>query len=251
VSGSGGNYAQVQANQSATEIGDYGYQFYAAEGEQSHEFGNIEYKSPWGLLSAGADRIQGHTDFRIEDEGAISVIDGGVFPSPPVQNAFAVVDTGGIRDIHVMRENRNVGQTDSDGRFLVPDLRAFDVNHIAIDPNDVPADTILTSVNRDIRPRDRVGVVVSFALRPSHSALLRLVDERGSIIPVGSRASLSGSDRMVPVGYDGDAYVDGLDEQNALAVEKPDGSRCTATFEYHPVSGDIPSIGPLTCRDKR
>ena len=52
----------------------------------------------------------------------------------------------------------------------------------------------------------------------------------------------------VPVGYDGEAYVQDLRHHNELAVEPPDGSRCTVAFDYMPAPGDIPTIGPLTCR---
>jgi outer membrane usher protein len=52
----------------------------------------------------------------------------------------------------------------------------------------------------------------------------------------------------VPVGYDGDAYVVDLAPLNRLRVEQPQGARCTVSFAYRPVAGQIPTIGPLRCR---
>jgi outer membrane usher protein len=37
--------------------------------------------------------------------------------------------------VHVLQENRDVGSTNSSGRLLVPDMRSFDLNHVAIEPD--------------------------------------------------------------------------------------------------------------------
>lgn len=244
---SGRPYAQFESSQSATEVGDFGYQAFAAEGGVSHEFINAEYKSPWALVSAGVDHSSGTATFRAEAQGAVSAIDGTLFSSPPVDDAFAVVDTHGLAGVDVLRENRIVGQTDSDGLLIIPDLRSFEVNHLAIDANDVPADASLLSATSDVRPQDRTGVVVPFQIRRSHGALLRLVDDNGVPIAFGSAGTLRSGGTAVPVGYDGEAYVEDLDAHNEFIVTKPDGGRCTAAFNYAPKEGDIPEIGPIKC----
>ena len=245
---SGRPYGELESNQSATEVGEFGYQIYAAEGSQSHEFGNAQYVSPWARLTAGVDHSNGTATFRAEAQGAVSAIDGGLFPSPPINDAFAVVDTGGLSGVDVLRENRIVGQTDSEGRIFVPDLRSFEVNHLAIDANDVPPDTALSSVTREVRPQDRTGVVVPFQVRRSNGALLRLVDEKKAPIPFGSAGTLEATGTAVPVGYDGEAYVEDLSQHNKFTVTKPDGKRCVAVFDYTAKPGDIPEIGPVLCR---
>lgn len=243
-------YGQIESSQSAIEIGDFGYQLYAAEGSrESHEFATGQYKSPWALVTAGVDRTSGSgPTYRLEGQGAVSVIDGTVFPSPPISDAFAVVDTNGLAGVHVLRENRIVGQTGPDGRIFIPDLRSFEVNHLAIDPNDIPPDTALSSATHDVRPQDRTGVVVPFEIRRSNGALLRLVHESGEPVAFGSAATLGSSGKPVPVGYDGEAYVEDLDLHNELTVTEPNGARCVAMFEYLAKPGDVPEIGPVLCR---
>jgi outer membrane usher protein len=248
--GSSGAYGQLQANQSATEVGDWGYQAYASEGAQPHQFGEVQYKSPWALISAGADHESDQTALRTEAQGALSLVGGGLFASNTIDDAFAVVKTG-IANVHVLSEHRVVGQTDSDGELFVPDLRSFEINHLEIDPLDVPADASIAYATRDVRPQDRSGVVVDFPIRTSHGALLRLVDESGTPLPVGGAATLAATGAKVPVGYDGEAYVVDLQAHNELTVEQKDGKRCTAAFDYHPMAGDIPTIGPLTCREEQ
>jgi outer membrane usher protein len=51
-----------------------------------------------------------------------------------------------------------------------------------------------------------------------------------------------------PVGYDGEAYVTGLKPTNRMEVVLPQGTTCVAQFDYQPVKGDIPIIGPVVCK---
>lgn len=256
-SGSGGTtsesaYGQIQANQSAVAIGDFGYQLFAQRNEVSHQFAQVSYKSPWARLSVGADRVEdqttSQTTSRLEVQGAITLTAGSLFLSNTIYDAFAVVDTNGFSGIDVLRENQKVGKTDTSGQLLVPDLRAFGINHLAIDPNDVPVDATLASPTRDVRPQDRSGVVVQFPIRRSRSALLRVVSEGGVPIPMGSIARLLPNGVNVPVGYDGELFIQELKALNTVAIDEPDGKRCTTTFKYVARPGEIPTIGPLICR---
>jgi outer membrane usher protein len=249
--GTGGSYQQVQAQQSAVAIGDVGYQAFGILGTPNHEFGQVQYMSPWALLTGGVDHVGQQTTLRAEVQGAVSYVDGGVFPSNTINDSFAVVDTNGLADVRVLYENRDAGSTDSAGRLLVPDLRSFDINHIAIDPADIPSDSSIDTTTREVRPQDRSGVVVRFAVKVSHGALVRLVDEAGKPLPVGSTATLRATGAIVPVGYDGDAYVEDLATHNELAVEQPNGRRCRAAFDYRAVKGEIPTIGPLACKEQK
>ncbi len=249
-SGSGRGYAQAQATQSPVLIGDWGYQLYGSGGNPYQQFGLAQYKSQWGLVSAGASRTGRQTAVRGEAQGAVSYADGGLFASNTVNDAFAVVDTG-APGVHVFSQNRLVDTTDSAGRLLVPDLRSFDLNSLSIDPADVPADASVPYMAKEVRPQYRSGVVVKFPVRPSRGALLRLVDQAQRPLPVGSVATLKATKVQAPVGYDGEAYVQDLDRHNELVVERPDGLRCTVAFDYAPTPGEIPTIGPLTCRESR
>jgi outer membrane usher protein len=250
VTGTSDGSAQIQAQKSATAIGEWGYNGYLSTGNSNHAFGQMQYKSRVGLFTAGVDESGGHTSGRLEAQGALSVTDGAVFPSNTIYDSFAVVDTGSVPHVHVLQENRDVGKTNSSGRLLVPDMRAFDLNHLAIAATDIPADVTLDTDTREIRPQDRSGVVVKFPVKVSHSALLKLVDEKGQPLELGSVATLNATGSPAPIGYDGESYVADLSQHNVLSVERKDGQRCTVSFDYKPVAGDIPSIGPLRCTAK-
>jgi len=242
---------QLQVQQPAPMVGDWGYQAYLSAGGSTHAFAQGQYKSPVGLLTAGIDSDDGVTSFRIESQGAVSFVDKALFPSNTIYDSFAIVDTSPMAHVHVTQENRDVGSTNSSGKLLVPDMRSFDLNLVAIDPTDIPPEAAISNVKREFRPQDRSGVVVKFPIKFSHGALLRLVDEAGVAVPLGSTATLWATGTVVPVGYDGDAYVEDLSPHNELTIERPDGQRCFVVFDYKSVAGDIPSIGPLRCLEKK
>jgi len=242
---------QLQVQQAAVSIHDWGYQAYVATGDITHEFAQLQYKSPWALVTAGLDQTGGQTAAQFETQGALSLADGGLFPSNTIYDSFGIVDTGPMTHVHVLQENRDVGETGSSGRLLVPDMRAFEVNHIAIEPTDIPADATIDLTSREVRPQDRSGVVIRFAVRYSHAALLRLVDEAGAPIALGSTATLLATGIAAPVGYEGEAYIQTLSLHNKVSVERPDGHTCDVSFDYLAVPGDIPVIGPLACVESK
>ena len=249
--GFGEGYGEARIQRSATEIGQLGYDAYVSAGDPTHAFVQAQYKSPLGLFTGGIDQERAIPTLRIESQGALSWIDRSVFASNAIYDSFAVVDTNGLSDVHVTEENRNVGVTNASGRLLVPDLHAFELNHLAINPNDVPVDSTLENAIRNVKPQDRSGIVVRFPVRISHAALLRLVDDAGVLLPIGTRVVLGTARIAYPVGYDGEAYVQDLSALNQVDAELPDGRKCSAAFNYLPIKGVIPTVGPLPCRSLR
>ena len=244
--GDGGSAATIQASRSAPTIGDTGYQLIEGIGQPSRQLAVGTYRSPWGMVDAGIDVVDHQTSVRADAHGALAFTDGSLFASNTIYDSFAVVDTG-TPGIGVLQENRPYGRTDGSGQLLVTDLRAFDANRLAIDPQDVPVDADVGDTERLVRPQDRTGVVVRFPVRFSRGAVVRLSDAAGAPIPVGSVAQLEGGGVALVVGYDGEVFVTGLQARNALKVRPVNGARCTARFDYAPAAGTLPEIGPIRC----
>ena len=250
----GARSGEVEVDRPAIVPGDWGFRAFASAsggGDRAmadHEFGQVTYKSAFNQVFAGVDRVAGHTTVQAEMVGALALVDHGLFASNRIDDSFAIVDTG-TPGIRVRQENRDVGRTDSHGRLLVPDLRSFELNQLSIEPLDAPVDAAVTVTRKGVRPQDRSGVVVKFPVKVDHGALLRLVDGGGKPLPLGSSATLKSTGAAVPIGYDGEAYLVDLGSRNQVLVDLPDGGRCVVSFGFKPVANQIPTLGPLTCRE--
>lgn len=226
---------------------DYGYRLQDEEGVTPQRLAEGEYLSPWGRLTAGVAQSPGQAAVQGGVSGALVLADGHPFASDQINDSFAVVSTGGVAGVPVLYENRPVGTTDSSGHLLVPTLLSYQNNRLAVDTTRLPADVDVGQTSALVRPPDRSGVVVDFHIRKVNAALLTLQDSSGKPIPVGSIAKVAGAEDQ-PVGYDGAAYVTGLQPTNRVQVALPNGTSCSVQFDYQPVTGDIPSIGPLRCQ---
>lgn len=201
-----------------------------------------------GRQSVGIANANGAQQAYGSASGALVLMEGHVFASRNINDAFAVVSTDGIAGVPVKLENRVIGHTDADGMLLVTPLNAWQRNKLSIDPMDLPANVRISDVEQLATPRDRSGTSVRFGISPLRSALVVLHGEDGKPLPLGSRVRLEDQDGPgTVVGYGGEAYLDTLGDRNRLRVATPAGT-CHASFDHVTMDESIPRIGPLTCR---
>jgi outer membrane usher protein len=132
----------------------------------------------------------------------------------------------------VESENRTVGKTNSRGKLLVHNLRSYEKNNLAIDPDSLPFDAMLETTREMVMPHKGAGVVVRFGLKhQSAGALVTLVTPTGEVIESGSMVSVDGSDDSFVVGYDGQTYLTGLSGTVGLTIQRPNAGSCTANVD--------------------
>ncbi|WP_242675134.1 fimbria/pilus outer membrane usher protein [Phytopseudomonas dryadis] len=241
-------YNRVQAEQTAVQRGDIGWRLASQSGEREQQNAALSYKSDWGRIGVETERADDGNALRATASGAVTLIGGHLFASNRIDDSFALVDTDGAVGVGVNQENRRVGRTDDNGLLFVEDLRAYESNRLSIEPGDVPMNANLAQVEQQVRPADRAGVLVRFAIVQRNGATLRLTDVRGKPLPIGSQVMLLGSDVQVPVGYDGEVFIEGLGPHNEVQVSREGEPDCRARFDYQPDAERIPEIGPLACR---
>ena len=143
---------------------------------------------------------------------------GDVFFSNWIDDGFGVVSTG-APGVGVLYENQPVGVTDSKGMLLVPTLRSYEKNNIAIDPTDLPVDAEVEGTSQIVAPANHGGVLVNFKVHDdTNSALVIFATADGGFVPAGSPGKIEGGDDFV-VGYDGEAFIKNLRGSNVATVE--------------------------------
>ncbi len=242
---------RFDASRVADRHGDFGYQIHASDADTDRFFALGHYRRPWGQLSAGAERLGDTDNLRLGLRGSVIAAGGVLKAADPVDDSFAVVRTG-LPDVRVLRENREVGRTDDRGVLLVTDLRPYQANSLAIMVDDLPAEAVVSEDAVTVRPRERSGVTVEFDIKVGAAGLLRLVDESGAPLPLGSSLRLSESDILSPVGHEGIAFVEGLEPGSRYdgRVLRPDGRTCVVRFMFEPQPGRIADLGTVRCVER-
>lgn len=243
-----GNYGAVDVSRPISPDGGYGWHVRAQDGDGldggQAEFG---YRGDRVQTLVGAQTLGGNTLGYGEVTGALVFMDDHLFAARRIDDAFAVVATG-VPGVPVTLENRVIGETDANGDLLITPLNAYQRNRVAIDPMRLPADAHIDRVDDEVVPADRSGVLVNFRIAPVQAASVVLRDAQDQPVPLGSTVELNGREIAgAIVGYDGAVYLEGLAAHNTLRVHRPDGD-CGVRFDYRYEAGNVPLIGPLSCR---
>jgi outer membrane usher protein len=228
------------------EPGSFGWRLSDLEGVGHLRSASAAYRGENGKIEAAALQSQAGFAGTLSAEGAIVAAGGDVFFANRIDDAFAVVDAG-APGIEVFHENRPVAITDSSGKAIVPSLNAYQPNKVSIDPINLPLDASIATTQDVLVPADRSGVFADFGIRTGvASAVVFLNGPNGQPLRVGLRGKTA-SGRGFVVGYDGRAFIEGLDANNIAIVELASGE-CRAEFAYAPQGNAQVSIGPVVCK---
>lgn len=245
---SGTSYTTDASRPLASQTGSYGWRVRDSEGAVPYRSAAGSYRASSATVQAGVEESEGGVVRGTgQIDGAIAIMGRGVFFTNRVDDAFAVVDTG-TPGIPVYHENRPIGETDSRGQLLIPNLRAYGSNKISIDPKGLPVNAEIETTEDVVAPADRSGVLVKFATRTNVSAaVVILVGHTGKPLAVGSKGRIEGGDGDFVVGYDGRAFVKDLKDTNTVTITMDTGE-CHAAFDYAASEDTQVVIGPVSCQ---
>ena len=175
--------------------------------QRSEQRAGIHWRRSWADLSFEAEQAAGGDAQRARIDGALAWLGGDIYASRQLGEAFAVVDTGPAAAVSIYRENQWLGRSDGRGRLLVPQLRAFETNRVALEPRELPPDVELAQDRLLLRPYRGGGILRSFGVRRATAQdwLLQLSD--GQPAPPGSLLLIDGKARQ-SVGFDGLVHVE-------------------------------------------
>lgn len=238
------------------EPGSIGWRLRDVEGAdgQRRRSASLAYRGDYGQAEGGVAQSAGRLTGTAQLDGALVAAGGGLFLANRIDDAFAIAKVG-APDVDVLHENRVVARTGAGGTALIPNLRAYQSNRIAIDASGLPVTALAETTQEVAAPPDRAGIVVDFAVRSAANAAIVVLHGRdGRPLPAGTRGALQPGLRGVAspapdfvVGYDGRAFVEHLGADNEIRIRLAD-SECSARFPFAPQEGVQVTIGPIPCR---
>ena len=226
----GGTGMPVSANagfyRRDTEQTRLGYGAEVQTGATERVAATVSYRAVHGRVEAQAERVAGLYGLRLNARGTVLVTGGTVFARNQTGGSYALVRTGKVAGVTVMRENRLAGVTRKNGVLLVENIAPQVPLTFDIDPEKLPSDALARATHRRIVvPRRAIGLValdvVHFRPRP-----IRVTGPDGADLPVGTVLIAQPSGEQVMVGFEG--LVDFNTEGGDTRIERiyEGGARC-------------------------
>ncbi len=234
---------------------------YSDQEEGKQETGGraeFEYKGKYGIVGLTANRqaTSESNDFLANLSGGLVLIDKGLHITKPISDGFALVQVGNVEGVEVYYNNEAEGVTNKDGKLILPELLAYNVNSISINPSAVPMDYTLLSPDRmKVTTYYRSGGVVKFELiqfRAFEGNIFFVVDGKKQPAKYAG-LNIKVGDKMVEfvTGNGGAFYLENIPPGTHFATVYDDKQSCDFSITIPPESEEtIVSMGDLTCEVK-
>ena len=245
------NNGQTQAvatvQRSVPYQGGWGWQVQAGD-RNSGGYGSAvaNFRGNYGDASFGIARDSGRTDSFLSASGSLAFMDGHLFASRRIGDSFAVVSTDGVGNVPILYENRLFGSTNARGYLMIPDLRGWQRNRLAIDPDRLGANYQLSALQQFVIPADAGGSLVHFEVTKVNPVIAVLLGPDGQVVPAGTPGKINNQNADVLVGYEGEAYIENATPGSVIQLET-DGALCRYHLPAVPVSTGQAKLGPLAC----
>jgi outer membrane usher protein len=209
--------ATVRGN--APYEGGWGWRVEGGDRPGGYAQAAAEVRGRYGEATFGVDRTDERTGVFFQGGGSMALMDGHLFLSRRIHDAFAVVSTEAVPDVPILSENRLYGHTNGDGYLLIPELRGWQRNRLAIDPSGLGPNYSVGAVEQMATPADQSGVLVKFDVSEVNPAIVVLLGPNGEPLPAGSRGRVARTGREILVGFGGEAYLEDVTEETVIELE--------------------------------
>ncbi|WPB56887.1 fimbria/pilus outer membrane usher protein [Xylophilus sp. GOD-11R] len=221
---------QAQYQQNIPSDGGFGWNISRSLGEGSRDYSQaaLQYRNRRILLQGGVYGTEGNLARWAGASGSLGYLDGRVFATNRVTDAFAVVATG-RPDVPVRFDQQLIGTTDRHGDLLVPQVPGYLLGQYAIEMLDLPPDVQVAVPQRAVAVRGGTGALIELPVRTVESATLYLLDAAGVPLKAGTAFHHVETGLDSVVGWDGVAYLPQLMPVNTV-VARPQSGICHARF---------------------
>lgn len=204
-----GNFNQ-QAGVSGTagEDRQYGYGVnFAHDGASNNKSASLngQYTGARAMLTAALGRGDGYTSTSLGASGTLVAHTGGVTMTPYRGDTMAVVSAPGAEGAKVAGYPGL--KLDGRGNAVVPYLRPYELNEVAIDPIGSSLDVELNETSLQVAPRAGAVVHLKYTTNQGRAVLLNVRLDDGSSLPFGAGVTDGDGASVGMVGQGGQLYA--------------------------------------------
>ncbi|ADY82160.1 putative outer membrane usher protein [Acinetobacter pittii PHEA-2] len=241
-------YRQEIFGLSAPQIGSFGWGGYVERDQDANENNAsvyASYRARTAYLTGRYNRFGDNDQVAVSATGSLVAAAGRIFAANEIGDGYAVVTNAGPQS-QIINGGVNLGETDKSGRFLIPSLMPYQVNHVYLDPSYLPLNWNVKSTDQKTVVGYRQGTLVDFGAHQVISGLVKLVDQNNSPLMPGYTVRINGQQNGM-VGYDGEVFIPNLLKQNKLEVDLLDHGSCQVDFTYNSNQYSTKKLGPYVC----
>lgn len=242
-------YRQEIFGLSEPQIGSFGWGGYVERDQDANENNAsvyASYRARAAYLTGRYNRFGDNDQVAVSATGSLVAAAGRIFAANEIGEGYAVVTNAGPQS-QIINGGVNLGETDKSGRFLIPSLMPYQVNHIYLDPSYLPLNWNVKSTDQKTVVGYRQGTLVDFGAHQVISGLVKLVDQKNSPLMPGYTVRINGQQNGM-VGYDGEVFIPNVLKQNKLEVDLLDHGSCQVDFTYNSNQYSTKKLGSYVCR---
>lgn len=224
----------------------FGYLLTGAYGDLNRGEGDLTWRTDKGVFTAEAYTDNTGSSGRLLASGGVGYAGGMFFASRRIDDGFAVVTIPGSPSTTVMRDNQPWATTNSEGRALVTDLRAYEPNQISFDNTALPITATVNTETLTLVPRYHGAVAASFGV--SHDRVVTVIVHQPDGSPIPPALNITGDHHTAPMlsGYDGLIFITAPVSGEHFTAQWDDHV-CHFTLGTLPNTAILPKMGPYTC----
>jgi len=199
---------QLSLTGSAGSAREYSYGATVAYSDEQHVKStslNAQYTGAKVQLGGGLSRGDDYRSLSLSASGSVVAHPKGVTLSPYSGETLAVVSAPGAQGARLVGYPNL--RLDSSGNAILPYLRPYELNEVAIDPNGAPLDIELSETGRQVSPRAGAVVALSYEVNKGEALLLDVQLGGGELVPFGAQVLDADGRTVGIVGQGGQAYV--------------------------------------------
>jgi outer membrane usher protein len=221
-------------------------------GDSPRQEATVTRNHSYGSLQADLVNMNNEVSSRLNARGGLVLLDSHLYLSRSLDQGFAVAQTKDIAGVPVFLENQLVANTDSHGRAVVPNLRAYQQNRISIDPVTLPLEASVSEIEQIVVPRKQGGVLIDFKVRRMRSAILTIVQADGTLLPPWTAVEVTGMENAFVSGNRGEVFVELPEPKGNRVTARPEGGpACVLLVDQPDPASTVPFLGPLRCAASR
>lgn len=204
-----GNFnEQVGVSGSAGDDRQYGYgATFSHDGASNSKSASLngQYTGARAMLSAALGRGDGYTSMSLGASGTVVAHANGVTMTPYRGETMAIVSAPGAEGAKVAGYPGL--KLDGSGNAVVPYLRPYELNEVAIDPIGSSLDVELNETSQQVAPRAGAVVHLKYTTNQGRAVLLNVQMDDGSSLPFGAGVTDAEGTSVGMVGQGGQLYA--------------------------------------------